>query len=184
MHIVCLDPGHGGIDPGAMGHGLLEKNVALAIALKVRKALEAEDGVKVVMTHDKPLPQWEELRLQERCSISNLNDADCFVSIHCNAFGKASAHGSETFYCPGSVNGAALARAIQEGANAACPGMPERRVAPARFYVLTQTAAPAALFEAGFVTNAEDARLLGDDEYQERCANGIAAGILRWLGGQ
>jgi N-acetylmuramoyl-L-alanine amidase len=183
MFVVCIDPGHGGADPGAVGHGLLEKNIALAIGLKVAKRLEGEPDVSPVLTYRKPLEQWKELGLADRCYISDQAQADCFVSIHCNAAANANAYGSETFYCPGSVNGAALARAIQSELNRTCPEIPERRVEPARFYVLTQTSAPAALVETGFLSNAEDARLLGLDEYQERCAAAIVAGILRWLRG-
>jgi N-acetylmuramoyl-L-alanine amidase len=179
--IVCLDPGHGGRDPGAVGHGLIEKNVALDITKKVRRILE-NSGVTVVMTRSADLEQWNELGLQERCDLSNNAMADCFVSIHCNAFTSSEPRGLETFFFRGSYNGAALARSIQTSVRKEAQEMPERRVAGAGFYVLRHTEAPAALVECGFLTNPKDAALLKMDLFRYAQAKGIAAGIMEWLG--
>lgn len=180
---VCLDAGHGGVDPGAVANGLLESHLTLAISKKVQKILEAESDIDVVMTRVDELQPWEELGLWERCNISNQAHADCFVSIHCNAAENHEAYGSETFYCRGSANGATLARTCQNGMNNYCLDMPERRVEGRGFYVLKHTHAPAALVECGFLTNTKDAELLQDADFQQRCAQGIAEGILHWLRG-
>jgi len=180
---VCIDAGHGGIDPGAVANGLFEDRLNLAISREVKRILDAEPDVDVVLTRVDPMQPWEELGLWDRCNIANTTHCDCFVSIHCNAAASAEAYGSESFYCPGSVNGAALARACQEGLNRHCSEVPERRVAGKGFYVLRHTAAPAALVECGFLTNAVDAGLLEQAEFQKRCAQGIAEGILQWLRG-
>jgi N-acetylmuramoyl-L-alanine amidase len=86
--LVVLDPGHGGNDPGAVGNGLKEKDINLAIGLKMEKALKAK-GFDVKMTRRTDLY----LKLQERTDIANKANADMFVSIHVNSLppGKNSA---------------------------------------------------------------------------------------------
>jgi len=78
--VVALDPGHGGRDPGAVAHGLREKDINLAIALRMERALQ-DRGFDVVMTRRTDVA----LRLRDRTDIANNANADIFVSIHCNA---------------------------------------------------------------------------------------------------
>ncbi|TXK73490.1 N-acetylmuramoyl-L-alanine amidase [Mesonia sp. K4-1] len=90
--IVVIDAGHGGKDSGNSWHGFYEKHIALDIALRVGKALEKFDNLKVIYTRktDVFIP------LHKRAEIANDADADLFVSIHCNGH-NSSAHGTETF---------------------------------------------------------------------------------------
>ncbi|MXN90636.1 N-acetylmuramoyl-L-alanine amidase [Flavobacterium sp. Sd200] len=90
---VVLDPGHGGKDFGAIYHGFVEKNIALNVALKVGKLLEQDDNVQVIFTRKTDVF----IELTERPNIANKNDADVFVSIHCNGEAKKAAFGTETF---------------------------------------------------------------------------------------
>ncbi len=92
---IVVDPGHGGKDPGAIGHnGLQEKDVVLAIGLTLAKKLKDELGVDVVMTRSTDVF----IELQERTAIANQVGADLFVSIHANASLNRSASGVETYY--------------------------------------------------------------------------------------
>jgi len=92
--IVALDPGHGGEDPGAIGPtGLREKDVALAIALKLRDKLETAPGVRVVLTRDGDYF----VPLQERVRKARRVQADLFVSIHADAFLRPEARGASVF---------------------------------------------------------------------------------------
>ena len=86
--LVVLDPGHGGNDPGAVGNGLKEKDINLAIGLKMEKSLK-DRGLDVKMTRNTDVY----LKLQERTDFANRADADMFVSIHVNSLppGKNSA---------------------------------------------------------------------------------------------
>jgi N-acetylmuramoyl-L-alanine amidase len=86
--LVVLDPGHGGNDPGAVGNGLKEKDINLAIGLKMEKTLKAK-GFDVKMTRSTDVY----LKLQERTDIAIKANADMFVSIHVNSLppGKNSA---------------------------------------------------------------------------------------------
>jgi len=90
--IVVLDAGHGGHDPGNLGNGYKEKNIALNIVLEVGKILEREQGIKVIYTRKKDVF----VELYERGAIANRADADLFVSVHCDAFTN-NAHGAGTF---------------------------------------------------------------------------------------
>ncbi|GAA4302077.1 N-acetylmuramoyl-L-alanine amidase [Aestuariibaculum suncheonense] len=90
--VVVLDAGHGGHDPGNMGNGFKEKDIALKIVLEVGKMIEKNPDIKVVYTRKSDVF----VDLFVRGQIANKADADLFVSVHCNAHHSA-AHGTETF---------------------------------------------------------------------------------------
>lgn len=185
--LVCLDPGHGGRDPGSRGPtGYVEKNGTLAIALACRDALRAA-GVNVVMTRETdrdlapPGDYSQPQDLAARAAVANRARADCFVSVHTNAAASAAAYGTETYYYPGSTSGEKLARAIQ-AAVVAVLGTYDRGVKSANFAVLRQTTMPAALVEVAFGTNPGEEAKLKDPDFQRRAGEAIAQGILNYLG--
>jgi len=90
--VVVLDAGHGGKDPGNLGNGFKEKDIALKIVLAIGKELERNEDIKVIYTRKSD----KFLELHERAKIANKADADLFVSIHCNAH-NSRANGTETF---------------------------------------------------------------------------------------
>jgi N-acetylmuramoyl-L-alanine amidase len=92
---IVVDPGHGGHDPGAVGpSGLQEKEVVLAIALKLRELLKEDLGLDVVMTRSTDVF----IPLEERTAIANKVNADLFLSVHANAAANRNASGIETYY--------------------------------------------------------------------------------------
>jgi N-acetylmuramoyl-L-alanine amidase len=92
---IVVDPGHGGKDPGAVGHGgLQEKDVVLSMGLILARKLKDELGIDAVMTRSTDVF----IELQERTAIANQVGADLFVSIHANASLNRSAAGIETYY--------------------------------------------------------------------------------------
>lgn len=92
---VVVDPGHGGHDPGAVGPtGLQEKEVTLAIGLKLRDLLKEDLELDVVMTRSTDVF----IPLEERTAIANKVGADLFISIHANAAPNRQASGMETYY--------------------------------------------------------------------------------------
>src|SRR5206468_2006737 len=92
---IVLDPGHGGRDPGAIGiGGVAEKDVVLAIALRLRERLAALPDTDVVLTRDHDIF----LALEERTARANAEQADLFVSIHGNASSNEALSGVETYY--------------------------------------------------------------------------------------
>lgn len=94
LKTVVIDAGHGGHDVGCVGGHAHEKDIALAIALKLGKLIEDNfDDVKVIYTRKTDVF----IGLGERAEIANKNKADLFISIHCNAAENKSAYGTETF---------------------------------------------------------------------------------------
>jgi N-acetylmuramoyl-L-alanine amidase len=96
LNTIVIDPGHGGRDPGCIAYGndAFEKNVCLSISKKLGAMLQDSlPMVKIVYTRtsDVHIPLWE------RASIANKNNADLFISVHCNAHSIASFKGTETY---------------------------------------------------------------------------------------
>ncbi len=93
---IVLDPGHGGKDPGAVGYSKkhFEKEIVLELALKLKKKLEQELDVVVLLSRDKD----EFVSLQQRTKFANKNQADLFISLHCNAHRNSKVDGVEVFY--------------------------------------------------------------------------------------
>lgn len=92
---VVLDPGHGGHDTGAVGPtGLMEKDVVLDLAWRLRRFLQERLGVRVILTREEDVF----VPLQERTAIANRAKADFFISLHVNGAVKRGAVGFETFY--------------------------------------------------------------------------------------
>jgi N-acetylmuramoyl-L-alanine amidase len=95
IRTIVVDAGHGGTEDGARGPGgTLEKNVTLAVARRLKAALEARLGVRVILTRDGDAT----VDLDERAALANNNKADLFVSLHANASVRGTAAGAEVFY--------------------------------------------------------------------------------------
>jgi len=90
--IVVLDAGHGGHDPGNIGNGYLEKNIALNVVLKVGEILEEDPNIEVIYTRKDDTF----IDLFVRGEVANKANADLFVSVHCNAH-NSDANGAETW---------------------------------------------------------------------------------------
>lgn len=174
-YTICVDAGHGGTDPGAVANGVQEKDVNLAIALKVAKLLE-EDGAKVVLTRDGDYF----VTLSGRVQIANSAGCDIFISIHANA-GPSSASGFEVYHYYGSTRGKSLATYVDDEIAKEIP-LRNRGVKEAGFYVIKYTRMPAILIETGFVTNAYDVSIITDENYQWRYAYAILHGVQRYFG--
>jgi N-acetylmuramoyl-L-alanine amidase len=92
-HIV-LDPGHGGEDPGALGgRGLMEKNITLAMARDLKKALEATGRYRVTLTRDKDVF----IRLSQRVAFARNKQADLFISLHADSINRAGVRGASIY---------------------------------------------------------------------------------------
>lgn len=176
-NIIAIDAGHGGSDGGSAGNGLVEKEINLAVSLKVQKLLEGK-GIQVVMTRsdDTFIP------LEKRVEIAVAAKADTFVSIHSNSFTSGSANGTETYYSTASTRSRAedskqLATFIQNRLYKALETQ-NRGVKEAGYLVIKKNPLPAALVELGFVSNAEDAKKLGSEKYRDAAAEAIALGIV------
>jgi N-acetylmuramoyl-L-alanine amidase len=95
LRTVVIDPGHGGADDGAKGPaGSSEKSIALSVARRLKAALEARLGVRVILTRDGDTA----VGLDERAAVANNNKADLFISLHANASVRQAVRGAEVFF--------------------------------------------------------------------------------------
>lgn len=95
IRAIVIDPGHGGMEPGAKGKGgTLEKNITLAISLKLKDLIERNLALRVVLSRERD----ETISLENRAAIANNNKADLFLSIHTNSSFRKDARGPETFF--------------------------------------------------------------------------------------
>jgi N-acetylmuramoyl-L-alanine amidase len=112
---IVIDPGHGGHDPGALGHGTSEAELVLDVALRLERLLAKTPGIEVVLTRrtDTFVP------LQERTMMANREGADLFLSIHANASANLQARGVETYVLNFATNRRAEVVAARENAASA-----------------------------------------------------------------
>ncbi|MCK9996997.1 MAG: N-acetylmuramoyl-L-alanine amidase, partial [Candidatus Krumholzibacteria bacterium] len=95
VQTVVIDPGHGGHDVGAVSRrGIMEKDVNLGVAKELRRYLERESDLKVILTRDND----SYLELPDRAEIANSSGGDLFLSLHCNSWFNDGAHGLETYF--------------------------------------------------------------------------------------
>ncbi len=173
--LVVIDAGHGGHDPGAMSGGLREKDIDLAVAIKVADLLE-QRGIGVLMTRQ----QDRFIELEERANIANRRNADLFVSIHSDSNPDRSRQGFTVF-----VARAASAEAYRAanciGQAMAATGADSHGIREADYKVLVNTSGPAVLVEIGYLSTVQDIARLRDSGWQSRLAQAIATGILTYV---
>jgi len=178
-YIAVIDAGHGGADPGAVSNNVLEKDVNLEVALRLRKYVVQGDYLFLPF-----LTRGDDhyVSLQQRCDTANEAKASLFVSLHCNARPMRGREGIEieTYYYPGSYVGEIVASvlfnflfvSIDEKYKCIPRGIKQKA-----FYVLKHTKMPAVLVEMGFLTDPEEARWLNKGVNQNLLARAIAEGI-------
>src|SRR6185436_8256221 len=119
LRTIVLDPGHGGVERGAIGPaGTEEKELTLILAKALKRKLEERLAVQVVLTRGEDA----DLPLDTRTALANQTKGDLFISIHLNAAPESSAHGAETYFlAPKATDDRARATAEKEnrGADAA-----------------------------------------------------------------
>lgn len=173
-HIVAIDPGHGGRDPGAIGPGgLRESDIVLDIALRLRDLLR-QDGIRVMMIRETDVT----VELLDRPRLAREAGATIYVSIHANANGRATVNGSETYYLtPQSL---ALAQMIQDELGVVL-GLPSRGIKTASFLVLRDSGIPSVLVETAFISNEDEEARLSDIGFRQRLSRAVYRGITRFL---
>lgn len=172
MAKIFLDAGHGGNDPGASGNGLLEKNINLVVANRVKYHLQRHGQTVAMSRADDSNPS-----LSARTNNANNWGADVLVSIHCNAFNN-NAYGVET-YCY-KLKYRKLADCLQNRvlANKSLYNF-NRGVKEGDLHMVRESSMDAALIEMAFIDNTYDATILKSK--QEDFAVAITKGILDYF---
>ena len=185
---IVLDAGHGGVDPGVVGRttGEKESDVNLKIVQKLQK-LFSDAGFCVVLTRKNagglyglPTKGYKRRDMEERRRIIREAEPDFVLSVHQNTFpADTSRRGGQVFFREGSAAGEALAVSIQARLNP----LGGRSVSALKgdFFLLGCADCPSALVECGFLSNAEEERLLLTDEYQGKIARAVFEGVLSFL---
>ncbi|MNO71572.1 Sporulation-specific N-acetylmuramoyl-L-alanine amidase [compost metagenome] len=178
--LVVIDAGHGGSQPGAIGvTKKQEKDFTLGVALKVEALLQQDPSIDFVLTRTTDVT----MSLQDRVKVANDLAADLFVSIHGNSLDTVKTgvnpSGSETYYT--RDESLPLANVMHKHLVAAT-GLNDRKVRYSSLHVTRETVMPAVLLEAGYLSNAGDETLMYTEEFQQRVAEGIVAGIKEYLG--
>lgn len=191
--IIVIDAGHGGIDGGTNKDGLLEKEVNLDIALKLKYMLE-QRGYQVVMTREEDISlenlsdtggSRHQRDLNARIKIINNSNAQLFVSIHVNCNLKRPAtDGSIVFYSDKYEQNKALAYSIQRALNNLTINGKKRTVhdpQKGKYFILSNSNLPGVIVETAFISNPVEKELLLKEEFREKLAEGIAEGIVNYL---
>ncbi|MBP1768009.1 MAG: amiC [Candidatus Aminicenantes bacterium] len=221
IRTIVIDPGHGGLEVGARGKfGTLEKDVTLAISLRLKALIEKSLAFNVELTRDRDL----DVSLENRAAMANNHRAELFISIHANSSYRRNANGSETFFLSLNAtdeearrlayleNNSAdlekplapenegdiqmilwdmaqaaylkqsqrLAEIIQDELNTLL-NTKDRGIKQAPFKVLTGVACPAVLVESAFISNPEEERELVREGFQEKVAQAIYRGLVRYI---
>jgi len=170
--VVVLDPGHGGIDYGAIRSGINEKDITTDVSNRVAKILRS-DGYKVYMTREED----KTLSLQERVDFAEENNPDIFVSIHVNSSEGTTATGVETHYYHDYSIGLAkvVHTAMMKHINSK-----DRGLFKSKFYVINHTTMPAILVEIGFISNDDEREDMITEKRKQATAKAIAEGIKNY----
>jgi N-acetylmuramoyl-L-alanine amidase len=160
-----------------------EEEINLKIVLKTQELLE-ESGSTVILTRsdengiydldEKSIKNKKVSDLKNRVEIANTLDADIFVSVHLNKLDLEDVHGWQTFYQKNSEESKSLAGLIQNNLNYSVQEENKREILPlTNKYIMDNSKIPTVTVECGFLSNAREASLLQEEEYQEKIAWGI-----------
>ncbi len=192
---VIIDAGHGGEDGGAVGaNNALEKDINLSIAKLIQDKLEKSNvAVEMIRDTDRSvgdlsLPTVAERKRSDihyRAEFVNTRQHCILVSIHQNFFEQSKYSGAQMFYSTANPESIRLAEAIRKCITENLQPENKRENKPSDgIYLLDHVQAPAVIVECGFLSNPDEAALLCDKEYQEKMANAISGGIIRFTDGE
>jgi N-acetylmuramoyl-L-alanine amidase len=181
-HTIILDPGHGGIDGGAVGFGgVVEKGINLSISLKMRAFFQAA-GYRVIMTREDDRSIHDENSstikgkktsdLKNRLDFIKNNPKAVFLSVHQNIFEESIYSGTQVFYSPNNELSKLLAKQIQLDIKSMLQPQNNREIKEAgkNLFLLYKAQSPAVLIECGFLYNPKEAQDLQNDDYQNKMA--------------
>jgi len=203
VRVVVIDPGHGGMDTGAKSAAIAEKDFTLALARKLRSALQTRLGTTVLLTRDSDVA----LDNEARSAVANNNQANLFISVHAGYSTNKTDAGSSVFvmkenfgegFTTASVTGrdqlflpwylgyrihqqasVSAANFLQEALSKAIPGS-KFPVRTAPLAVLSSATMPSLLLEMGNLNNPMNAQTLTDVGFQNRLAGSIVEAVQRF----
>lgn len=179
--IIYLDPGHGGIDPGATYKDIKESNINLAICLKLKEKLEYE-GAIVYLTRDGDYDlssinarRRKKSDFDNRIKLINNSNADMYISIHLNSTASSNWHGTQIFYDNINKNNKKIAELFSSYLN-----LKRKPIEIKNMYLNKNIKIPGVLIEVGFLSNYYDRTNLLTAEYQDKIANQIVKSVINY----
>lgn len=190
---VVIDAGHGGFDGGAVAaDGTLEKDLNLQIALKLDDMCKLL-GFRTLLVRDTDRSTMDDgvtnhkkrSDLNNRLKIMGEKENCIFISIHQNEYSTAQPHGTQVFYAPKVSGSDVLAEYLQSAVQQYVQQDNKRviKAGTSSAFLLYHAVRPAVIVECGFMSNPQDLENLKDEDYQQRLAFAMAAGILNYCEG-
>ncbi|WP_294465839.1 N-acetylmuramoyl-L-alanine amidase [uncultured Anaerofustis sp.] len=185
---ICIDPGHGGQDPGKVGTEVNEDKINLAIAEELRSILMTM-GANVVMTRDSDNGLFEDGSMtwtkkgdmKMRRDIIKESKCDIMISIHMNAHSDNS-RGAQVFYLKDHEKSENLAKHIKEELDNTSKYSKHRQIKPRDdLYILKNDNTPSVIVECGFLSEPNEEKLLNDHDYQVQLAKYISLGAVKYF---
>lgn len=190
--LICLDPGHGGADPGAVetaedGKVVREKDFALALAHRIGAQLE-EMGYRVCYTREGDARMSKgnaRDELHARLAFCNAHEVDLLISLHANAYrGEGRAYGARVYYHPETDGACAAANLFAESISqhtGAMIGRSARTEADATYAILSDTSFPSLLLEVGFFTDPFEFAVMQTEKWQTAMTEALATATDRYF---
>lgn len=191
MPTIVIDAGHGGIDNGVQGITTKtdEADINLAIARLIKGQFSAA-GFNCVMTRTSEAGLYGNTSkgfkmrdMKERKRIIQESDADMVISVHQNFCPLPNKRGGIVFFDKSSNSSSELAAKIQEELNALPQCKSPSSAMHGDYYMLKCTQSPSVIVECGFLSNAEEDKLLNDVNYQRAVAYAIFKGAVSYIAG-
>jgi len=184
--VIYLDPGHGGVDPGAIYKDLMESDINLAISKKLQLELE-KLGAIVYLTrqgdYDLAVPNTINRKrsdLSRRGNLINKSNCDLYLSIHLNAETSSTWRGAQVFYDDVNEKNQILAKNIQEGFKKSLYS--RRKIKEITdMYLSKRVKVPGVLLEIGYITNPNDRYLLKQSSYQTKVSKTIVNSLIKYF---
>ena len=189
---VIIDPGHGGIDSGAVSqNGILEKDINFKISSYLKNFLELSNVNCFMTRSDDNLlvspsvgsKHFKRGDLIARRDIANNCDNGIFISIHQNKFTNSRYFGLQVFYSKNNSESIELAKIIKDSNRSLLCGDNNREIKPAgsEIYLLDNIDIPAVLVECGFLSNHAEASKLNSDNYQRELAFMLYSSVIKYI---
>ena len=187
-YTVLIDPGHGGTDPGSIGYKtkIHEADLNLKLSIMLKEKLESS-GINVVMTRqdEKAMVEgagkkWKKADMEARKELIKKARPNMVISLHQNSYTNHSLRGAQVFYDKTSDISKQIAEFIQ------CEFKQNldnsiKATSPGDYFILKCSLAPSVIVECGFLSNAEEEKLLLSPDYQEKIVDCIYKGIIKFL---
>ena len=184
--IIIIDPGHGGVDQGAIHQEIKEAPLNLAISLHLKSELEKQ-GAVVIMTRDgnydlsKPNALYRKKSdFDNRIKLINNSDADLYLSVHLNSYVNASYYGAQVFYNTLFKENEMIAEMLQKTLNNNTDTKRKIKLVSSANYMYGKLNVKGVLVECGFLSNGTERMKLTSSDYQTKLAKVITSGIIEY----